>query len=469
MPGPFEPSRASPSGLPRLERMVMLGGLAIGLPALLAGALTSAFQGAAPAMLWSIWAAGAVGSVLLARWHCRRLMFPLYTLNSLLDALREGDYSLRGASNSVLGEMIYDFNTLADRVQRERIQFEEATHLLSKTLSSLDSAVFTFDYGRRLRLANPAGQQLLVADGERLLGKSAAELGLEAWLDEPGTRVLTHTFPKKAGRFEVRHTELRSEGRSGHLLVINDVSRVLREEEREAWQRLLRVLGHEVNNSLAPIHSMAGTLSTLLRRDPMPADWRADFGSGLDVIGHRAESLARFLSSCSQLARLPPPSKRGVDLAELANKLVRLEQRLPIRLESVDPVQVQADPDQLAQALINLLHNAVDATHAPHGGVRLRWHCTADRVVIEVEDDGPGPPETNNLFIPFFTTKAGGAGIGLALSRHIAEAHQGGLTLTSRRDAPGALASLWLPLTTGSVTPAHAAAAPLTREKKSVR
>lgn len=448
MPKTAEPLQGGRPGLLRLERNVLSGAVVTILPALTCGALTVWAHQLEELALWAIWAAGATATGLLVRWQYRRLMFPLYTLLGLLEALREGDYSLRGASNSVLSEVMYDFNALADRVQRERVQFEEATHLLSKTLTALDSAVFTFDDKQCLRLANPAGHRLLAAEDDRLFGRSASELGLAQWLSGSPARVLTHAFPNRTGRFEVRHTLLRSGGHSGHLLVINDVSRVLREEERQAWQRLLRVLGHEVNNSLAPISSMAGTLSTLVKREPLPDDWREDFFSGLDVISDRAASLGRFLASCSQLARLPPLNKRTLDLYELADKLVRLEQRLPIRRESTEHVLLQADPDQLAQALINLLRNAVEATQATGGGVRLRWHCTATRVLIEVEDDGPGPPDTKNLFTPFFTTKAEGAGIGLALARHIAEAHEGGLSLTARRDAPGALACLWLPLAT---------------------
>lgn len=448
MPRTVEPERAGRQGLHRLERTVLMGAVVTTLPGLICGALTVWANRLGAVPLWAIWASGATVTALLVRWQYRRLMFPLYTLSGLLEALREGDYTLRGASTSVLSEVMYDFNALADRMQRERVQFEEATHLLSKTLSALDSAVFTFDDKQRLRLANPAGQRLLATEGEHLFHKSATELGLAQWLSGPPAGVLTHAFPAKTGRFEVRHTLLRSAGHSGHLLVINDVSRVLREEERQAWQRLLRVLGHEVNNSLAPISSMAGTLSTLVKREPLPPDWREDFYGGLDVIADRAASLARFLASCSQLAGLPPPNMRTLDFYELADRLVRLEQRLLIQCESTEHVLLQADPDQLAQALINLLRNAVEATQATGGGVRLRWRCAAARLVIEVEDDGPGPPETRNLFTPFFTTKAEGAGIGLALARHIAEAHEGGLTLSARPDAQGALACLWLPLAT---------------------
>lgn len=451
MPAPAEPLQDGEARLRRLGRTILSGAVATTLPGLACGALTVSAPQLGTEALWAIWMGGAVLTGLLVRRQYRRLMFPLRTLLGLLEALREGDYSLRGASKSVLGEAMVDFNALADRLQRERLQFEEATHLLGKTLSALDSAVFTFDDRRCLRLANPAGHRLLGAEDRRLFHLSAAELGLEQWLSGPPVRVLSHAFPSKSGRFEVRHTLLRSGGHGGHLLVINDVSRVLREEERQAWQRLLRVLGHEVNNSLAPISSMAGTLSTLARREPLPSDWREDFHSGMEVIADRAASLGRFLAGCSRLAGLPPPNVRTLDLYELAERLVRLEQRLPVHLDSTDHVLVQADPDQLAQALINLLRNAVEATQAGGGGgVRLRWRHADAQLCIEVEDDGPGPPDTGNLFTPFFSTKADGAGIGLALARHIAEAHGGGLTLAARVDARGALACLWLPHTPAS-------------------
>ncbi len=390
--------------------------------------------------------AALICTALLARWQYRRIVYPLYTLTSLLEALREGDYSLRGTSGGVLDHIVYDINALADRLQQERLDFEESSHLLGKTLAALDSAVLAFDEAGRLRLANPAAQRLLQAERADLFGRGAAELGLQALLDGPSVTLVAQKFPGGDGRYEVRHAPLRSGGRGGRLLVVSDVGRVLREEERLAWQRLLRVLGHEVNNSLAPIQSMAGTLAALAERDPLPADWRDDFRSGLDVIAHRAAALARFLSSYSRLARLPPPQRRDVDLAGLIEKTARLELRAPVRVEAGDPLHLQADPDQLEQALINLLRNAVEAMLPATGVVAMRWRRDGDRALIEVEDDGPGPPTSDNLFVPFFTTKPGGSGIGLALVRQIAEAHDGGVTLTARVTGKGALASLWLPL-----------------------
>lgn len=434
------------SGMRRFERTALYGSLLVALPGVaLAVALTVAGEGDST-LRWILCVAAIVVTVLLARWLYRRLVFPLYVLGGLLEALREGDYSLRGARDGALGGLVCDFNALAQRLQRERVEFEESSHLLSKTLSSLNSAVFTFDENMRLRLANPAGRRLLGMQDDSPFGQSAAELGLAVWMQGPVTHVLTHAFPARTGRFEVLHSPLRSGGHGGHLLVINDVGRVLREEERQAWQRLLMVLGHEVNNSLAPIRSMAGTMSNMVAREPLPAGWREDFFSGLEVIGHRAESLSRFLSSYSKLARLPAPQKQAVELSALAEKLSRLEQRLSIQVETAGALRMRADPDQLEQALINLLNNAVDAALATGGGVRLRWRREGELARIEIEDDGPGLASVENLFVPFFTTKPGGSGIGLALARLIAEAHDGGVTLNARADAQGALACLWLPL-----------------------
>ncbi|MEW9625421.1 sensor histidine kinase [Rhodanobacter geophilus] len=441
---PTEPSASRAGRMPRFERRVLLGSFVVALPGLFA-ACALAWLPWEASLRWAFLVAAAVATLLLARWQYRRVVFPLYTLSGLLEALRQGDYSLRGVQGGVLGDAIYDINALAERLQRERLEFEESSYLLGKTLAALDSAVFVFDEGRRLRLLNPAAQRLLDAERHRLFGLGAAELGLAPLLEGPSARLLTHVFPGRSGRFDIRHAALRSGGRGGQLLVVNDVGRVLREEERAAWQRLLRVLGHEVNNSLAPIQSMAGTLATLAARDPLPADWREDFRGGLELIGHRAEALGRFLSSYSKLARLPPPQPRVVELSALVAKLAKLEQRLPVIVEAGASMAVEADPDQLEQALINLLRNAVEAS-LPDGSVRLRWRREGERAVIEVEDDGPGPPPSENLFVPFFTTKPGGSGIGLALAQQIAEAHQGGVTLAAREGARGALARLWLPL-----------------------
>lgn len=441
----IEPARLA-DPMPRFERRVLVGGLLIGLPAWVIAAILL-FRMPNIGLFWILVPSAAVATLLLARRHLRHVAYPIYTLSGLLDALREGDYSLRGARDSVLGDVVYDVNALAEQLKRERLRFEESTHLLRKTLAALDSAVFVFDEHLRLRLLNPAARRLLDTPYGPFFGQTAAQLQLAMLLEGPESGVLHHTFPQRSGRFEIRHTPLRVGGRSGQLLIVNDVGRVLREEERQAWQRLLRVLGHEVNNSLAPIQSITGTLASLLAADPLPADWREDFRSGLDVVGHRAKALARFLSGYRELARLPSPQPRRADLAALVSRVAKLEPQLPITVEAGEPLFVNADSDQLEHALINLLRNAVEAVPPGNGRVSIRWLRESSRAIIEVQDNGPGPPCSDNLFVPFFTTKPNGTGIGLALARQIAEAHDGGVTLTSRADSTGAVARLWLPLT----------------------
>lgn len=432
--------------MPAFERRVLLGSWLVALPALIGMGVLLLTGVPERTLCWVLAIAVLLATALIARWQHRRVVYPLYTLAGLLEALREGDYSMRGVQGGVLGGAIYDINALADRLQKERLQFEDASRLLGKTLAALDSAVFVFDHDARLRLLNLAAQQLLLGDRSELLGRRAGEIGLDALLAAPGAQVIRHAFPGRSGRFEIRHSPLRNEGRSGRLLVINDVGRVLREEERQAWQRLLRVLGHEVNNSLASIHSLAGTLATLIAREPLAEDWREDARGGLQVIGNRAESLARFLAGYSRLAALPPPQRREIDLAALIPAVARLEQRIAVEVDTGEPLLVQADPDQLEQALINLLRNAVEASLSTHGGVLMRWRSEGERALIEIFDDGPGLPGSDNLFVPFFTTKPGGSGIGLALVRQIAEAHEGGVSLTACEGGPGAVAKLWLPL-----------------------
>lgn len=380
-----------------------------------------------------------------AREHVVR---PLQTMSNLLAALREGDYSIRarGArADDALGEVLLEVNQLGETLRVQRLGAFEATALLRTIMAEIDVAVFTFDPERRLRLVNRAGENLLRQSIDKLLGRRASDLGLAVCLDADEDAPLNLTFPGATGRWGVRKSNYREHGMPHELLVLTDLSRTLREEERKAWQRLVRVLGHEMNNSLAPIKSIAGSLENLLRRDPPPADWRDDARSGLNVIASRAESLSRFMQAYARLARLPPPQKEPIDLGELVRRVVGLETRLQVRLKAGPEIIVAADAAQIEQLLINILHNAVDAALETGGAVSAGWREAGDCVEVVVRDEGRGIMNPSNLFVPFFTTKPGGSGIGLTLSRQIAEAHGGSLNLANRSDRTGSEALLRLP------------------------
>jgi nitrogen fixation/metabolism regulation signal transduction histidine kinase len=313
-------------------------------------------------------------------------------------------------------------------------------------VAEIDMAVFAFNEEdeRWLSFVNPAAERLLDARQKDLLGRTAERLELEQWLNGPPAATVQHAFPGGGGPWNIRHRPFRQDGRQHVLLMVTDVSRALREEERKAWRRLIRVLGHEINNSLAPIKSTAATLAKLSKTEP--EDWREDLGSGLTIIANRAEALARFMQSYTALARLPPPERRQLELALLARRVVALMADPRISLRPSAAVSIWADADQLEQALINLLKNAVDAMRESGGCVSIGWRVMARQVLIEVIDEGPGLLNTDNLFVPFFTTKPGGSGIGLALVRQIAEGHGGSIMLANREDRQGCVARLCLPL-----------------------
>jgi two-component system, NtrC family, nitrogen regulation sensor histidine kinase NtrY len=306
-------------------------------------------------------------------------------------------------------------------------------------------AIFTFDPERRLRLINRAGETLLGRPMDKLLGKTAQELGLHTCFSADEDEPLTLNFPGGSARWGIRRSTFREQGLPHELLVLTDLSRTLREEERRAWQRLVRVLGHEMNNSLAPIKSLAASLESLLRRDPLPSDWKDDASSGLNSIASRADSLSRFLEAYTRLTKLPPPQKQDVDLAVLVQRVADLEPRLRVEVLSGPKKVIHADAAQIEQALINLVHNAVDAALETRGKVAIGWCDKEGCVEIFVQDEGPGIMNPANLFVPFFTTKPDGSGIGLPLSLQIAEAHGGSLVLLNRKNGKGAEALLRLP------------------------
>jgi nitrogen fixation/metabolism regulation signal transduction histidine kinase len=390
-----------------------------------------------------------VGCLVAFIWSAREHSIrPLQTLSNLLAALREGDYSIRARGareGSALGEVLLEVNSLGETLRQQRLGAFEATALLRTIMSEIDVAIFTFDPERRLRLINRAGETLLARPIDKSLGKTAQELGLQVCLSEDDDEPLTLNFPGGSGRWGIRRSTFREQGLPHELLVLTDLSRTLREEERRAWQRLVRVLGHEMNNSLAPIKSLAASLESLLRREPLPTDWRDDASSGLNSIASRADSLSRFLQAYTRLTKLPPPQKQDLDLVLLVHRVVDLEPRLKVKVLPGPKTVIHADAAQIEQALINLVHNAVDAALETHGNVTLSWREKANCVEIFVEDEGPGIMNPANLFVPFFTTKPEGSGIGLPLCRQIAEAHDGTLALMNRTDRQGAQALLRLP------------------------
>jgi PAS domain S-box-containing protein len=419
-----------------------LPGVLISLVLLLSGDYTTKVQLTFTIFVIIIW----VGYSFALR---ERVVRPLQTISNLLAALREGDYSIRARGahrEDALGDVMLEINALGETLREQRLGALEATALLRTVMSKIDIAVFTFDMNSRLRLVNDAGERLMGQPAEQLLGRSAMELGLEECLRGEPTRTLQISSDEGVGRWGVSRSSFRERGLPHQLLVLSNLSRALREEERQAWRRLVRVLGHELNNSLAPIKSIAGSLESLWRRDPRPTDLEEDMQRGLAVIAARAESLTRFMEAYSRLARLPHPSLEPLDVSAWIRRVAGLETRVEVVVEAGPDVVIQADGDQLDQLLINLLRNAADASLETGGGVMIGWSRNGTHLDVWIEDEGPGLSNTANLFVPFFTTKPAGTGIGLVLSRQIAEAHGGSLTLENRGGGTGCQAHLRLPL-----------------------
>ncbi len=419
---------------------------------------------------------------------------PIQTLANVVAALREEDYSFRarGANREdSVGQLSLEINALADTLQAQRVGSLEAVALLRRVIAEMDAPVLAFDQENRLRLLNPAAERVFSLLPARDLGKSVADLDLTVLFDEPSEAAVQLELPRGPGtrrsepsqpqRWMIRRSTFRQRGVPHILVVLSDVSAALREEERLAWRRLIRVIGHEISNSLTPIKSIAGSLRSriapVLSRSPIPALEAAtqapsngvlnrDLQRGLSVIENRAESLNRFVQAYRELAQLPAPVLKRVPLLPLLERVVSLEIRLDVRILAAPEVELLADQDQIEQLLINLIRNAVESASAcadeegghdssrDRGTPEVTIHAAEDGelVSILIEDNGPGLANPENLFVPLYTTKKAGSGVGLALARQIVEAHGGAIELRNKPDHRGCIAEVRIPIAEPSRT-----------------
>jgi nitrogen fixation/metabolism regulation signal transduction histidine kinase len=456
---------AIPSRRTRFERRVIRFTFLLTVPGLLVTAI----------LIWrlpwsveskiALFVAELLTCSLLALALHEHIIRPLQTLANVVGALREEDYSFRARNavpNDALGELSLELNALADLLSQHRTGAMEATALLQRVVEEVDIPIFAFDPANALRLVNSAGEKLLHQSSSQLLGRSASQLGLEDCLTNENESLVSLALGGGA-RWFVRRSSFRQQGIPHTLVVLSDVSRALREEERRAWRRLIRVIGHELNNSLTPIKSIAGSLNARLNDTELDSVQRQDFARGLQIIETRAASLNRFLQAYRQLAQMPSPVLRECSIADLVRRAASLETRSEIAITPASDVTLAADPDQLEQMLINLLHNAADAVLESHTNgdeasvtgtgraetgpqIQVKWTRRANQLILTIEDNGPGLMNPSNTFVPFYTTKPEGSGIGLVLSRQIAEAHGGSLELSNRSGERGCVVNVSLPI-----------------------
>ena len=366
-------------------------------------------------------------------------------LSGTVTSYRDGDFafSLAWNRNDELGDLVTAHNKLGDTLRRQREALVQRELLLDTMVQNTPVAMVLCDPGGHIVYGNLAARKLL-ADGRRLEGlrfedlMAAAPEALREAVERGGDGLFLVERDGEEDVFHLARSGFRLNGRPHELFVLRHLTAELHRQEVRTWKKVIRVISHELNNSLAPVASLAHSGSELLKRGK-----HEQLEKVFTTIAERARHLEQFIQGYARFAKLPTPRVETIGWSELVD---RLRTQVVFQLDGVLPdAPARFDPAQLEQALVNLLRNAHESG-SPADGVSLRVRRIPSGVAIEVCDRGPGMTETvlSNALLPFYSTKRGGTGLGLALVREIAEAHGGRVALANRKDS-GLCVTITLP------------------------
>lgn len=427
------------------ENRILRLALAIGLLPLLV-LIVMLYQASLSIYLKLLITSLTLAFVTFSAFEIRRLITAqLRRATNLMDALSHGDFSLRAVirgENSALNEFNHLLNSLADTMTQQSLVSRERQILLHKVIDQIDVAIVAVDHQDCISLMNPAAEKLLDATFSHLQGAPIKTLGLQDVLTNDYRQVIEFEIKQHRKKVYLHSDEYFEQGKRHRLIFITDIQEILRDEERNAWQRLLRVLSHEINNSLAPIASISESLysSTLQESTTLEP---SDFQQGLAVISERSHHLNDFIKRYQQLSKLPDPSKSIVNVHHVLSSTVALFD--DVLMNDVDEsLTCFVDESQLQQVLVNLIKNALQACEPSMATEKTTIGVTSKpgQLEITVTDNGCGITNMDNIFVPFYTTKQTGSGIGLVMSRQIMRNHGGDLHLNNRQKSTGVIATV---------------------------
>ncbi len=381
----------------------------------------------------------------------RKLTHQMLSMQNLLHSLAQGDYSFRLRplyDNGELGKLIKTINTLSNRLSQQRRETVESQLLLSTIIEHIDVAIVALNDESIVSFYNAAAKNLFLIEqaGSRLT--LIDPLAFVNSLPAGHHQVIELALRFTRGKYQIHLEEFREAGQQHKLLFVTDVNRLLRNEERKAWQSLVRVISHEINNSLSPIASISQTLSRLISRQETLLEDYDDLIDGLAIITSRANGLKEFLDGYKQLAKFPEPQLQWVFIDKLIRKTAVLFKEQNIIFDGASDTRICIDPVKFEQVMINLIKNAAESMAQINvlGTIQISWTTDGTLFRLIICDQGAGINNADNFFVPFYSTKKNGMGIGLVLCREIIEAHNGRLSIANKLDEKGCCVSIELPL-----------------------